>query len=49
MQLDSPNFTLPRGRLDLCHAIGLVMANIGRLGEGVSIEPQKFAGDAVFN
>ena len=49
MQLGSPNSTLPRDRLDLCHAIGLVMANIRRLGEGMNIDPQKFAGDAVSN
>jgi Na+/H+-dicarboxylate symporter len=28
-------------------AIGLVMANIRRLGKGMNIDPQKLAGDAV--
>ena len=49
MQLGSTNSTLLRDRLDLCHAIGLVMANIRRLGKGKNIQPSKLAGVAVSN
>ena len=49
MQLGSPNSTLLGIVSTFAHAIGLVMANIRRLGKGKNINPQKLAGDAVSN